>query len=290
MDMAAAVRPRLSRLHDRRAALEEERALIAKYLPFLSTFEPLLTSEAGWTNAAVYHLVLRREDVDIVERLAQSLETAFGPDFEILRHPLPDDEVALLLVVARRLAPGVERVLNEMRVQEIPVPAGFGRSLGEAAPRMLERLESIPGEMAALEAELEKVGHEYGLELQRARAAMRDRIAELDALPLSLVSEHAFVIEGWLPVRAQSRLRHRLASEFGDQVCVEIVAREEWGQEPPVVLGNPRVLQPFETVMKLLPPPRYGSIDPTPLVAVFFPSFPSSTASCWAMSPTGSWS
>jgi V/A-type H+-transporting ATPase subunit I len=138
---------------------------------------------------------------------------------------------------------------------------------------MLERLESIPGEMAALEAELEKVGHEYGLELQRARAAMRDRIAELDALPLSLVSEHAFVIEGWLPVRAQSRLRHRLASEFGDQVCVEIVAREEWGQEPPVVLGNPRVLQPFETVMKLLPPPRYGSIDPTPLVAVFFPLF-----------------
>ncbi len=40
-----------------------------------------------------------------------------------------------------------------------------------------------------------------------------------------------------------------------------------------MVLSNPRLLRPFETLIRLLPLPQYGSIDPTPFVAVFFPAF-----------------
>jgi V/A-type H+-transporting ATPase subunit I len=39
------------------------------------------------------------------------------------------------------------------------------------------------------------------------------------------------------------------------------------------VLQNPRLFRPFESVISLLPLPRYGTIDPTPFVAVFFPVF-----------------
>jgi V/A-type H+-transporting ATPase subunit I len=41
----------------------------------------------------------------------------------------------------------------------------------------------------------------------------------------------------------------------------------------PVMVRNPRYLQPFELFTKLLPLPRYTSIDPTPFVAIFFPIF-----------------
>jgi V/A-type H+/Na+-transporting ATPase subunit I len=52
------------------------------------------------------------------------------------------------------------------------------------------------------------------------------------------------------------------------------MAREEWrSEDAPVVLRNPRLFRPFEAVISLLPLPRYGSIDPTPFVAVFFPVF-----------------
>jgi V/A-type H+-transporting ATPase subunit I len=40
-----------------------------------------------------------------------------------------------------------------------------------------------------------------------------------------------------------------------------------------VVLRNPRLFRPFETLVGLLPLPRYGSIDPTPFLAIFFPMF-----------------
>ena len=36
---------------------------------------------------------------------------------------------------------------------------------------------------------------------------------------------------------------------------------------------NPRLFRPFELIVRLMPLPRYGSLDPTPFVAVFFPMF-----------------
>ncbi len=63
-----------------------------------------------------------------------------------------------------------------------------------------------------------------------------------------------------------------MAAAAGPTVIVETVAHEEWGAEdPPVVLSNPRLFRPFEKLIGLLPLPKYGTIDPTPFVAVFFP-------------------
>jgi V/A-type H+-transporting ATPase subunit I len=40
-----------------------------------------------------------------------------------------------------------------------------------------------------------------------------------------------------------------------------------------VALANPRLFRPFELITRAFPLPRYGSIDPTPFVAIFFPMF-----------------
>jgi V/A-type H+-transporting ATPase subunit I len=65
-----------------------------------------------------------------------------------------------------------------------------------------------------------------------------------------------------------------LAAEYGDSIVVSEVSKEEWAsQDAPVVLSNPRLLRPFEMLIRVFPLPRYGTIDPTPFVAVFFPAF-----------------
>jgi V/A-type H+-transporting ATPase subunit I len=56
-------------------------------------------------------------------------------------------------------------------------------------------------------------------------------------------------------------------------VTIEEVAREAWHGDAPVVLANPRLFAPFEALTSFLPLPRYGNVDPTPFVAVFFPMF-----------------
>ena len=56
-------------------------------------------------------------------------------------------------------------------------------------------------------------------------------------------------------------------------MVVETLAREKWiAKDAPVVLSNPRVFRPFELLVRVMPLPAYGTIDPTPFVAVFFPA------------------
>lgn len=269
------VRRACERLEQRRAAVAEERALILKYEHFFSAFRSLLESESRWAHATAYHVLLKSGDRDTVPRLRATLRQVIGDEFQIYSQLLPTGELALLVLVSAGVAGRVERLLAEARVQEIPVPAAYGaKSLTEAIPRMLGRLGEIPAELEAVKRERDGLGRAHGAELRRARLGLHDRLRELEALPLSGVTSRAFVIEGWVPADTRPDLESRLQAVFGTDVVVSIVAREHWASaDAPVVLSNPRLLRPFEVVLRLVPLPRYGTIDPTPFVAVFFPAF-----------------
>lgn len=269
------VRRETERLAARAAALEEERALIMKYQHFFSAFRALLESESRWPNAMAYHVLLRGRETGTLPQLRASLAAVIGEEFQLFSQPLPSGELAVLIVVSAQAAGRVERLLAEARVQEIPVPEAYGgKSLTAAIPRMLERLGDIPREVEEIRQRRQALARAHGAELRRARAALHDRLQALAALPLSGVTSRAFVLEGWVPARARRDLEGGLQAAFGDDVVVSEVSREEWeSEQAPVVLANPRLFRPFETLVGLMPLPRYGSIDPTPFVAVFFPAF-----------------
>ncbi|HET9709115.1 MAG TPA: V-type ATPase 116kDa subunit family protein, partial [Gemmatimonadales bacterium] len=273
--LASRLRRETERLTARTTALEEERALIMKYQQFFSAFRALLESETRWPNATTYHVLLRGGDTATIPQLRATLSAAIGEEFQLFSQPLPSGETAVLIVVSAQAAGRVERLLADARVQEIPVPEAYGgKSLTAAIPRMLERLGEIPREREEIRARLRALGREHGATLRTARVALHDRLRALGALPLTGVTTRAFVLEGWVPAGSRHRLDSGLSAAFGDDVVVSEVSREEWeSEQAPVVLSNPRLLRPFETLVGLMPLPRYGSIDPTPFVAVFFPAF-----------------
>ena len=273
--LAWRVRREAERLRLQLAALEEEKALILKYEQFFSAFRSLLEAETRWPNATAYHVLVRGSDAGTIPKLRAALTTAIGDEFETYTHPLPSGEVALLIIVAAPAAGHVERLLAQAQVEEIPVPAAYGGgTLSAAIPAMLARMGEFPGAIDAARKRRQNLGREYGAELARASVAVHDRLQELEALSLSGVTPRAFVLEGWVPTRSCATLENRLRSDFGDAVAVSEVSTEEWAsQEAPVVLSNPRLFRPFETLTNVFPLPRYGTIDPTPFVAVFFPVF-----------------
>ncbi len=264
-----------ARLAAREHDLAEERALILKYQQFFSAFRALLQAKARWPDATAYHVLLRGTEGGGVPALRASLRELVGDAFELYSQALPSGDLAVLVVVSARVADRVEQALARARVQEIAVPAEYGGgALADAIPRMLARLEAVPAEMERVRAERERLAVEHAPTLRRARATLEDRLGELAALPLSGTTARAFVIEGWAPADTRRDIETRLSERFGDQVVIAEVAREEWASDQaPVVLRNPRLLRPFELLIRLLPLPRYGTIDPTPFVAVFFPAF-----------------
>ena len=273
--LARRTRREAERLRLQLAALEEEHALILKYQQFFSAFRALLEAETHWPNATAYHVLIRGTDAGAIPKLRASLSAAIGADFEIYTQPLPSGEIALLIIVAAPAAARVEQLLAQAQVQEIPVPTQYGGgALAQAIPRMLARLQEIPVARQQARQRQQQLARDHGAELNRARRAVHDRLRELEAVPLTCFTPHAFVLEGWAPSRSREILESRLRSAFGDAVVVEELSIEDWAsEEAPVVLSNPRLFRPFEALVKVFPLPRYGTIDPTPFVAVFFPAF-----------------
>lgn len=273
--LAGRVRREAEQLRLLLIALDEEHALIRKYQQFFSAFRALLEAETHWPNAMAFHVLIRGSDAAAVPKLRASLSSAIGAEFEMYTQPLASGEIALLIVVAAPSAPRVEHLLAQAQVQEIPVPTQYGGgALAQAIPRMLERLAAIPGAREQARHRRHQLAREHGAELARARAAVHDRLRELEAVPMISVTPRAFVLEGWVPTRSRRTLEDRLRAEFGDEVVVDELSIEDWAsEEAPVVLSNPRLFRPFEMLVRVFPLPRYGTIDPTPFVAVFFPAF-----------------
>lgn len=257
----------------RRDVLEAERAEITRFEQFVTAFRALLPRTAGRMRS--YHLVLRGDDPDTIANLGGALREALGPGFVLETRRLPSGEVAALLLVPAGEAAPVERLLVRSGVQELPLPEGLeGDSLVEALPALERRRIAIDGELADLERRRAELVASQAPSLAVGRAVAQDRLLSLAARERAGVTPRTFVIEGWVPAAAWGRLVSLLGERAGPAVVVEPVGREEWrGESPPVVLRNPRFFRPFEAITRMLPLPAYGSIDPTPFVAVFFPMF-----------------
>jgi len=272
--LAREVRRDLERLSSREERLREERAALERYRQFFEAFGDLLETEVRARGVEAYPLVLRSGG-DVLERLRGHLRETIGDGFELYSRDLPDGGTAVLLLAPTSESEVLDELLARAALEELPVPEGFeGESLLDAAGPIEARIGELDRVIDEVRAERRELAAENGEELREARAAIADRLLELAALTRAAETERAFVLEGWTPRASAGRVADALASRFGGEVVVEELGVEEWeGEEAPVELSNPRLFRPFEAVTRLFPLPRYGSIDPTPFVAVFFPMF-----------------
>jgi len=268
---AARARAATATLLARRRALLAERDALRAYAPLFTELEALFARDQPKHRFTI-HLLRLRGDGPSVRRLHEALDRVLG-EHDLRSRTLPGGEVALLLLAPAGRAADVERLLAEADVEAAPVPLALGGgSLLEALPRLRPRLAEVEDALDAIADQAAARAAADGPALARARADFHDELRALDALALAVQTDHAFVLEGWVPARAYPALAQRIERDLGDTVSIQPVAREAWrGREAPVVLANPSIFEPFERLTSMLPLPRYGTVDPTPFVAVFFP-------------------
>lgn len=263
----------MERLRDRAAALDDERVLLEKHQSFLQLFGPALESLSGNGRLAVYGITLPASESAHLDRVADVLRTRLGVEVSLTARDLPSGDLAVLIAVPSSTRGQMEKTLAGAGIPEIPLPPEYaGQTLGDAAPGMLRRLREIPEEQRELDRQRLALADRVGADMLRVCLIAHDRLNEIAAARRSARTAHAFVLEGWVPSADVKELRRLVRSRFGDRVVVEEVARQQWkSRTAPVVLTNPRIFRPFETITRMMPLPRYGTIDPTPFLAVTFP-------------------
>jgi V/A-type H+-transporting ATPase subunit I len=267
--------PEAQRLVARRAALQAEREGLARYAEIMRRLLPVAQRLVELEGFETMALIIQPAYRAVVATLRAELATLTRRQCELVAAEAEDGSVAVLLVFSRRFAPEVHTLLQDQPLTEQRLPEAYrGRPFRESLSELDRRRSAIPRELSEVSRALDELLAPRGPQLATYRASLLDRLDELRATDLCLESDHTFIFGGWVPERALPALQAALDDEFGGRVAVERrpVGHADFA-ETPVLIENPRLVRPFEVLMRLLPAPRYGTVDPTPFVAFFFPFF-----------------
>jgi V/A-type H+-transporting ATPase subunit I len=264
----------VSALEARRTALVREREVTARFSRLVSTLAPLGAGLDPALEPEVYGLALR-DDPAAVALLEAEVRRLTEGVCEVKARPIDAETAGILVVVPRSHAGAISRLLFEQGLEEVKLPRGYvGKRLEEVEPLLRESGRALPREIARVDAALASLAARAGPPLASARRAAHDALERLRALAMCGETHFTFMVAGYMPAHRVQALRSAAARELPGpvEVFARPPSRAEWG-EVPVVLRTPAVARPFGRLLGLVELPRYGSVDPTPWLAVFFPLF-----------------
>ncbi|GIW54585.1 MAG: ATP synthase subunit I [Nitrospiraceae bacterium] len=268
---------RVDYLTGRLKVCEDELALLSKYERAIEALAPFLRLMKE--SDELDHLGVTIEEEErhprVLPLLHEMMAKVTDNRYELLHSRLDERTLAVLLVFPRTHAARIRGLLWEEGINELRLPASVSdKPLAQALRVILKKKVDLPLRAARYREQLTAVARTWREDLLRYRDAVVHRLRQIEAVASFYQTELASLIYGWVPSRALGTLRDRLFKEFGGKVVLEAcpIHRAEWATVP-VILHNPPWLKPFESLTRLIALPRYGSIDPTPYLAVFFPLF-----------------
>jgi len=256
----------------RRDELQAELAGLDRYLLFLSTVQSLAPRDGAADGLEFIGVEVR--DPAALEQLTRVAGSVLlGSEVRTAR--AEDGSWFGLLTTEKELAGKLKESLQGSEIPEVELPdylAGLPLPGKLAAAR--DRHDALSAELVALERDAREFASEWRGTYQNVLAWLRHRLGLLRTSASVYETDRCFVLFGWMPSDGVAALRRKLVERHGEAMVVEEreILRQEL-DEVPVALRNPAYFRPFELLVRLLPTPRYTSIDPTPYVGIFFPLF-----------------
>lgn len=256
----------------RREALQAELAQLDRYLVFLSTVQSLAPRDAE--EAGLEYIGVEVRDPAALEQLTRVAgRVLLGAEVRTAR--AADGSWFGLLTTEKELAEKLKEGLRGNRIPEVRLPDYLaGLPLAGKLDAARARHDALAAELATLDREAHDLAIAWRGMYGNVLGWLRHRLALLRSSAAVYETDRCFVLFGWVPSASVEGLRRSLAERHGDAMVVEEqeILQQDL-EDVPVALRNPPYFRPFELLVKMLPTPRYTSIDPTPFVGIFFPLF-----------------
>ena len=254
-----------------RSQAREERALVEEYLPLYRVLAPTLAQleESRWL-AGVPFLAPSDAVGELETDLAEALE-----DRLLLTHRPYGDQRIVVAVVLARDEDELRRALSRTGYAPLQLPGRYRHlDTAKAVHTMEERSQQLPKRLASLEQQLDKLAAQHGAKLATLHAIVLNHHTRLERLQDLATGRYAFAMQGWVPSEDVRKVTEGLRKQFGDDLVVDARAADEHHDRGvPVKLDNPSWMRPFQGLLALFAPPKYGNFDPTWTLFAFFPLF-----------------
>ena len=267
----AGIANQVDKLVAERADYRDELDVIQTYLPVFRDVTPASAQLDSSRYLQSVSFLIPGDRAESVERTIQ--ETLEGRVDVAMR---PRGKEALVTAVALKKDKDLLRTaLSRAGFSELTLPDRY-KDLGvaKAVHTMEERSQSLPKRLAAIDEELNKLAGQHGAKLQAIHQVSLNNQARFDKLMSLAESRYGFALQGWVPAADRSKVVESLKKQFGDDVALESREADEHHDEAiPVKLENPGWVRPFQGLLALFAPPKYGNFDPSWTLAVFFPLY-----------------
>ena len=262
----------LAALH---TSAESEIALLARYEPILSKIQPLARQLVVTGAFETVALLVERRYKAGLEELNKELNKLTNNQCEIISQDIDENTTAAIVVYSKVYGDAVHKFLAMENVNQIRLPDDFkDMPLDAAYHEIKQRRDELPRELDRIRKELDELSAKWYLKLTAAADVLIDKLDELQAIPKFGRTDYAFMIVGWVPTSDCKTVESKIQERFGSEVIVTRceISEKDFG-DAPVVLKNAKAVTPYQSLLGIMGSPQYGTMDPTFLLAIFYPLF-----------------
>jgi V/A-type H+-transporting ATPase subunit I len=261
------------------AAKKTELALsisnLNRYEKVLDIIHPVEKELPALEGFEVTILLIQEDHKDVVELIKKEIDTITGKRFEMIATTVDAETLAAIMVFPKKYSEEIHSFIYSVNVNEVRLPREYaGRPFYEMYALIGEERLRAQEEIAHIDQELLALSNTWYQELLVLKNHLIWIHAEISMYQNFGTSDYVFVIMGWIPKKYLEKTREMVNNRFSDRVVIrELPVTEKDLDEAPVFYDNPAWIKPFEFIMQLVALPRYREVDPTPILAIFFPLF-----------------
>lgn len=246
-----------------------------RYEQIMEKISPLERQIPSLEGFEVTVLLIQKEYRDILDQIAPEMKKITKNQFEFISADIDEKTMAAITVFNKKYSAQVHSLLFSKNVNEVRIPEEYSNlPLNDAIIQIDNDKKRIRDEIAAIDGELNQLSFSWWNELTIIRSILLDRTEEVNAFTKFGQSEHTIMIQGWIPKKFLKITIKEISTRFQNQVVLtEMPSSREETENAPAFYDNPRWVKPFEFFMKLVSPPKYLEVDPSPIIAIFFPIF-----------------
>ena len=191
---------------------------------------------------------------------------------------LNENKTSLTIVGSSEDSERVLKVLRSFGVNPLQIPGNMPQNPSEASSLAKAKVKELETRTEQLDKELGKIKQSILtklLSLQEAARVAKD-VLEITRKPGG--TKNFAVIEGYIPQEMERKFK-KLTSEYVSiiedvNLTVDSHQGERGKQEPlPTLITNKKYTRNFQVITETQGLPRYGEVDPTPIIAFVWPTF-----------------
>jgi len=266
---------KLRSLENRKGDLDVRYTTLLRYEKIIRKISPLEQQLPTLEGFEVTILIIQKEFESVLDIIHPFLSEITKNQFEFMSADLDEKNIAVITVFSKKYANKVHDFLYSKNVNEVRIPQEYtNMPLDDALTLIQADKDAIRTEITEIEAKIRDISTRWYADLVTLKILLTDFLEETSAYSHFGQTEYTFVVKGWIPKKFLPATKKALVESFGESVVVhELPDDPSRYDDAPVFFDNPFWAKPFEFFMNLVTPPMYREIDPTPLIAIFFPLF-----------------